>query len=94
VYCGELVDDGAACTDFFGGCSIAANGKAQLADTLYDKLIGASIANQPDRAGTTTELVSMMDDLGCTNGCTNATAATALAATCTAVLSSGALTIN
>ena len=35
-----------------------------------------------------------MNDLGCTAGCTAATATTALQATCAAALSSAAVTIN
>jgi hypothetical protein len=35
-----------------------------------------------------------MNDLGCTAGCTAATARTALQATCAAALSSAAVTIN
>jgi hypothetical protein len=40
------------------------------------------------------ELVDAMNDLGCTAGCTGATATTALQATCSAALSSAAVTIN
>jgi hypothetical protein len=94
AYCGDIVGNATECNAFFGTCSIAANGKTQIADTLYDKLIGTNLANQPDRAGTTNELVRVMNDLGCVNGCTGATAATALQATCAAVLSSAAVTIN
>jgi hypothetical protein len=94
VYCGETVSNATACNDFFGACTIAAGAQTQVADRIYDRLIGANLANQPDKAATATEVVDVMNDLGCANGCTGATAATALQATCAAVLSSAALTIN
>jgi hypothetical protein len=88
------VANATACSNFFGSCTIAATGKTQIADRLYDRIIGTNLANQPDRAAVTTEVVDAMNDLGCTNGCTGATATTALQATCAAVLSSAAVTIN
>jgi hypothetical protein len=94
AYCGQIVANATACSNFFGACTIAANGKTQIADRLYDRIIGANLANQPDRAAVTTEVVDAMNDLGCTNGCTGATATTALQATCAGVLSSAAVTIN
>ena len=94
AYCGEITAVPATCSTFFGACTIAAGGKTTIADQLYDKLIGTNIANQPDKAATSAGIVSLMDTLGCTNGCTGATATTALQASCAAVLSSGAVTIN
>ena len=94
TYCAEIVTDAGTCNNFFGSCDIAANGKTQVADTLYDRLIGNNIANQPARAGVTAEVVRVIDDLGCANGCTGATSQTALNATCAAVLSSSAVTLN
>ena len=93
-YCGAIVNDAGNCADFFGTCVIDGNAKAQVATVLYDRLIGDNIANQPDRAGVTTEIVRTIDDLGCAAGCNGATAQTALQATCAAVLSSGAVTVN
>ena len=93
-YCAEVVNNAAACDAFFGDCQIDANGKDAVADVLYDRFIGDNLANQPARAGVSAEIVSMIDDLGCANGCTGATAETALNATCAAVLSSNAVTIN
>ncbi|MEO8465206.1 MAG: LamG domain-containing protein [Gammaproteobacteria bacterium] len=94
AYCGEIVAVPATCSSFFGACTIAAGGKTTIANQLYDKLIGTNIANQPDKAATSAGVVSLMDGLGCTNGCTGATATTALQASCAAVLSSGAVTLN
>jgi len=94
TYCGEIVNNAGSCANFFGSCTIDANGKDQVADALFDSLIGDNIANQPDRAGVSTEIVRMLDDLGCVNGCSGAIAETALQASCAAVLSSGAVTIN
>ncbi len=93
-YCGAVVNDINNCDSFFGACSIDGNAKDQVAMTLYDRFIGDNLANQPARADVTVELVRMIDDLGCPNGCNGATAETALQATCTAVLSSAAVTVN
>ena len=65
-----------------------------MADVLYDRFIGDNIADQPDRADVTTEIVSVIDDLGCAAGCNGATAEVTLQASCAAVLSSAALTVN
>ncbi|MGI9259873.1 MAG: LamG domain-containing protein [Gammaproteobacteria bacterium] len=94
TYCAEIVSDNGTCAGFFGSCDIAANAKDQVADTLYDRLIGDNIATQPARANVTTEVVRMIDDLGCANGCSGAVSETALNATCAAVLASGAITVN
>ena len=94
AYCGAVVTDAGACDNFFGACSIAANAKGQVANQLYDRFIGANIDNQPERAAVTAEIVRTIDDLGCAGGCNGATAQTALQASCTAVLSSGAVMVN
>jgi hypothetical protein len=94
AYCGQIVTNATACSGFFGACTIAVGAKNQIADTIYDKLFGINVANQPDKTATRTELVDAMNDLGCTNGCTGTTAQTALQATCAAALSSAAVTIN
>ncbi len=94
TYCGAIVNDSANCDNFFGACSIDGNAKDQVATVLYDRLIGDNIANQPDRADVATEIVRIVDDLGCANGCNGAEAQIALQASCAAVLSSGAVTVN
>ena len=94
TYCGAIVNDIGNCDNFFGACAIDGNAKDQVATVLYDRLIGDNIANQPDRADVTTEIVRTIDDLGCAGGCNGATAQTVLQATCAAVLSSGAVTVN
>jgi len=95
-YCGQIVAVPATCNTFFAttNCAITAATRTQIAGTVYDKLFGTNLANQPDRAAVSTELVDVMNDLGCTAGCTAATARTALQATCAAALSSAAVTIN
>ena len=93
-YCGAVVNDTVACDNFFGACAIDGNAKDQVATVLYDRLIGDNIVNQPDRADVTTEVVRVIDDLGCVNGCNGAEAQTVLQATCAAVLASGAVTVN
>jgi hypothetical protein len=94
TYCGAITANATTCGNFFGACTIVTAAKPTIADAVYDKLFGTNLANQPDKAGVRTELVAMMNDLGCTNGCTGATAQTALQATCAATLSSAAVTIN
>lgn len=94
TYCGVIVNNAGTCTDFFGSCAIDVNGKDAVATTLYDRFVGQNIANQPDSAGFSAAIVGVIDGLGCVNGCTGATAETALQASCAAALSSGAVTIN
>jgi hypothetical protein len=94
AYCGAVVTNATACSGFFGACTVGAGAKDQIADTVYDKLFGTNLVNQPDKTGVRAELVDVMNDLGCTNGCTGTTAQTALQATCAGALSSAAVTIN
>lgn len=94
TYCGAVVGDSGTCNDFFGSCVIDGNAKDQVATTLYDRLIGTNLANQPAQGDVTTEIVRVIDDLGCAAGCDGAVAQTALQATCAAVLASGAVTVN
>jgi len=93
-YCGAVVSNAARCDGFFGNCAVDGNAKGQVADTLYDRLIGDNIVLQPQRADVTNEVVRMIDDLGCANGCTGAEGELVLQATCAAVLSSAAVTVN
>ena len=93
-YCSALVNNNGACSEFFGQCSIPANGKEAVAGAIFDQFVGADLATQPDRAAVITELVSVMDDLGCVNGCNNAAGREVLSASCAAVLSSSAVTVN
>ncbi len=94
TYCGEVVSDGAACADLFGSCSIDAGGKGQIGQNLFDRFVGADLVTQPAAAGVVAEVVSLIDDLGCSAGCSGAEAQTVLNASCAAVLASGATTIN
>ena len=95
TYCGEITGNAGNCDNFFGNnCEVAAGGKDLVADVLYDSFIGVNVANQPARADVTTEVVSVLDDLACANGCVGAEAEIALQASCTAVLSSAAVTVN
>lgn len=93
-YCGELVNNNGSCSGFFGACEVDGAAKDALADTLFDAFVGDNLATQPMRAEVTTEIVSMIDDLGCAAGCNNAEARTVLNATCAAVLSSSAVSIH
>jgi hypothetical protein len=95
-YCGQVVAVPATCDSFFAttNCAIQAATRTQIAGRVYDNLFGTNLANQPDRTAVANELVDVMNDLGCTAGCTAATARTALQATCAAALSSAAVTLN
>ncbi len=93
-YCGVVVQNTASCDALFGNCAVDVNAKDQVASALYNQMIGNNIADQPDLADVTTEIVRMIDDLGCQNGCNGAEGETVLQATCAAVLSSAAITVN
>lgn len=94
TYCGEVVSINSACNTVFGSCNIA-NSAARLerANSLFDRFVG-ELDVQPERAAVTTEVVNLMNDLGCANGCNGEEEDIALQASCTAVLSSGIMTIN
>jgi len=86
----------AACNTVFGtSCNNIANAadKQNRVNALFDRFVG-DLESQPDRAATTAEVNRLMDDLGCANGCNDATKDIALQASCAAVLSSGVMTIN
>lgn len=95
-YCGQVVAAANTCNSFFAttNCAIPAGAQTNISNRVYDTVFGTNLANQPDRAAVATELVDVMNDLGCSAGCTGATASTALRATCAAALSSAAVTIN
>ncbi len=93
-YCQALVDDNGTCTDFFGSCEIDAAGKGAVSDTLFDRFVGIDLAVQPAKDAVRTEIISLIDDLGCANGCVGDDAQTTLSAACAAVLSTSALTVN
>lgn len=96
TYCDRVRRSNAACNTVFGtSCNNIANAtdKQNRVNALFDRFVG-DIDSQPDRAATTAAVNSLMDDLGCANGCSDATKDTALQASCAAVLSSGVMTIN
>ncbi len=96
TYCDQVRRSNAACNTVFGtSCNNIANAadKQNRVNALFDRFVG-DLESQPDRAATTAEVNRLMDDLGCANGCTNATKDIALQASCAAVLSSGVMTIN
>ena len=96
TYCDRVRRSNAACNTVFGtSCNNIANAtdKQNRVNALFDRFVG-DLESQPDRAATTAEVNRLMDDLGCANGCTDATKNTALQASCAAVLSSGVMTIN
>lgn len=94
-YCDAIVSNNGRCNAFFGSCQIDnAAGKGAVADTLFQRFIGADLAVQPMAAGVSAEVVAMLDSLNCANGCNGDTGRIALSASCAAVLSSGAVTIQ
>ena len=93
-YCGRLTDNVGRCSDFFGQCAVDAGAQDSVANLLYDRFIGDGFADQPDRVLATGEIVSLLNDLNCSGGCTGADARIALAAACSATLSSGAVTLH
>ena len=94
AYCGAIIANATACSGFFGACTIGA--AAQGHDRGHRlRQAARHESREPARQDAVhTELVEMMNDLGCTNGCTGTTAQTALQATCAATLSSAAVTLN
>ena len=94
TYCGEVIRSNNTCNAVFGSCNIAnAAAKSARANSLFDNFVG-ELDVQPDRIAVTNEVVRLMDDLGCANGCNGQTEDIAMQASCTAVLSSGVMTIN
>ena len=96
TYCDRVRRTNSACQAVFGqSCNDIANAqdKQNRVNALYDRFVG-DVANQPARAETTAAINTLMDGLGCTNGCSGAVKDTALQASCAAVLSSGVMTIN
>ncbi|MGH1536473.1 MAG: LamG domain-containing protein [Gammaproteobacteria bacterium] len=98
TYCGEVVgnNNNGRCRNFFddNNCAIAAGEKDAIAGTVYDKIIGNNLVNQPERTASIAALVGIMDAENCVNGCTGAAGRQVLQAVCTAALASGAVTIN
>ena len=97
TYCGEISNNNNRCRNFFeiNNCVVAnAAAKDAIAGTVYDKVIGNNLVNQPDRTATIAEFVMIFNDLNCANGCNGDVGRTALQAVCTAGLSSSAVTID
>ena len=98
TYCGEVVgnNNNSRCRNFFNddNCAIAAGEKDAIAGTVYDKIIGNNLVNQPERNASVAALVGIMDAENCANGCNDAAGRQVLQAVCTAALASGAVTIN
>ena len=96
TYCGEITNNNGRCENFFedNNCAISAGEKDAIAGTVYDKIIGNNLANQPERNASIAALVGIMDAENCANGCNNAAGREVLQAVCTAALASGAVTIN
>ena len=97
TYCGEITNNNNRCENFFNinNCLVAnAAAKDAIAGTVYDKIIGNNLVNQPDRTATIAEFSMIFNDLNCANGCNGDAGRQALQAVCTAALSSSAVTID
>ncbi len=96
TYCGKIANNDGRCRNFFNdnNCAIAAGEKDAIAGTVYDKIIGNNLVNQPERTASIAALVGIMDAENCANGCTGAEGRQVLQAVCTAALASSAVTIN
>ncbi len=98
TYCDEVVGDNNnnRCRNFFNDndCAIAAGEKDAIAGTVYDRIIGNNLVNQPERTASIAALVGIMDAENCANGCNGAAGRMVLQAVCTAALASSAVTIN
>ena len=94
TYCGEIVANATTCSGFFGACTIAAGRKVRSPTPSSTSCSARTSRTSRTKPSAHTELVKVMNDLGCTNGCTGTTAQTALQATCAATLSSAAVTLN
>ncbi len=93
-YCDAIVNNNGRCSALFGSCQVNAGDLGSVGNSVYDSFIGSTVANQPLRADVRNEISSLIQDLGCAGGCTGNDAQTVLAASCAAVLSSGAITIK
>ncbi|MEM9742331.1 MAG: LamG domain-containing protein [Pseudomonadota bacterium] len=93
-YCGVVANNNGRCTDVFGSCEIANGDQSLVAGRLFDRFVGNDLTNQPMRSSVVDELAALFNDLGCATGCNGDTARIALAAACSAALSSGAVTLH
>ncbi len=93
-YCGAAVANQNNCNDLFGSCEIAAGQKDAIAQTLYSRFVGDDLVNQPAASAVNAEIVRLVDDLNCANGCNGAEGEMVLQAACTALLGSAAVSIN
>ena len=103
-YCNALVDDGALRANYFPGFNFnlaaaqafdTAAERDLVVDPLLARMVGSSLASQPDAADVRAELDALMDRLtACGNGCAADRTATVVKATCAAVLGSGATLIQ
>jgi hypothetical protein len=102
-YCNELVDSPALRSAFFPGFNFNRDAVAAFAaqadrdlisDALYDRGVGADLANQPTRAEVAAAVNELIDELilGCTAAtCPAERTETVVKSTCTAVLGSAAV---
>jgi hypothetical protein len=105
-FCDALVEDGSLRTGFFGAFPFTTdpavvfgdpNRRTQVADALYDRMLGTGLSGQPDRADVRADLSSMIDSLlvGCPLGtCNGERTETIVKSACSAVLTSAAVSMH
>ncbi len=100
AYCGALVDNTTLRASFFPGltlgtATLATQGERDLViDPLIAKHIGTGLTEQPSAANVKTELNALVSELCPSGACTTARSPIVVKAMCTAVLASGAVTIQ
>jgi hypothetical protein len=103
-YCNELVDDNAMRASYFPGFNFSASAaqafdtpgeRALVIDPLYEHVVGAGLASQPEDPDVRAELEALMGRLtACGGGCAADRTPTVVKATCAALLGSGATLIQ
>jgi hypothetical protein len=105
-FCDALVEDGTLRTGFFGAFPFGTdpavvfadpNRRTQIADALYDRMLGTALSGQPDQADVRADLSGMIDSLllACPLGsCNGERTETIVKGACSAVLSSAAVSMH
>ncbi|MFK8016008.1 MAG: LamG domain-containing protein [Gammaproteobacteria bacterium] len=98
-YCNTLVEDTGLRASYFTGVDFNASataafdgaGRDAVINPLLDRMVGISVASQPDTAEVRTELNNLIDTLtGCGNSCAADRTAVTVKAVCAATLGSAA----
>ncbi len=105
-YCDALVEDGTLRASFFGAFPFDTSPtvvfadparRNQIADALYDRMLGTGLSGQPDRDDVRLDLSSMVDDLlveCASTPCNGERTRTIVKGACSAVLTSAAVSMH